>query len=162
MGGREARVTRKVASLRLMKQVWPEIEEDTFKWFEGRGQWREPTEHIILKDFLPWLYKEVDSALSKKEIAEGMVDDVLAGALALQQQTEAAAVKAEEEKQAALAAEEAAKAKQGLIRIFLQAKSLGLDEDGTIGPIEVSEADTIADVESKIQAFLTENSIDVQ
>jgi len=162
---REESVRRKVASLRLMKQVWPEIAEDTFQWFEGRGQWREPTAHVILKDFLPWLYSEVDDALTKKEQAEAMVEDVIKGALAAQEAKESAIKQAEADKlaaaEAAKAAEEAAKAAKGYIRIFLQAKSLGLDEDRTVGPIEVSAEDTIADVEAKIKAFLAAEGIEV-
>jgi len=159
---REESVRRKVASLRLMKQVWPEIAEETYGYFEGRGQWREPTAHAIFKDFLPWLYSEVDSSLTKKEQAHAVVDDLIHGAIAAQAAIAEQIAANEKAKAEAKAAEEAAKAKTGIIRVFLQAKSLGLEEDATVGPIEVGPEDTIADVEAKIKAFLEAEGIEVE
>ena len=56
---RELVVRRKVASIRLMKQVWPEMAEDVFKGFEDRGRWCDPVTFDIRKNFLPWLFTEV-------------------------------------------------------------------------------------------------------
>jgi len=156
---RQDRVRSKVASLRLMKQVWPEVIEGAARGLEEIGTWRSPITHVIRRDVLPWLYQQVDEELHRKREAEKLVDDLLHFTMVAHEEAASARIA---EQHAAREAEKRKAEKRGWIRIFLQASSLGIEEDQMVGPIQVSETDTIEDVEAKIAEWLTANDIKVE
>jgi len=155
----QAAVRQKVAALRLMKQVWPELQENASRSLESIGRWRTPVTHVIRSDFLPWLYQETDRALQQRHLGEQLLDDMLVRIVA--EHEDRTRPVCEERRQAREAAEAERKEREGRVRIFLQASSLGLEEDQVVGPIKVSVQDSIKDVEDKIAAWLQENGIQV-
>jgi len=154
---REQAVREKVCAVRLMAQCWPRsIRDATYDQLEASGSWCTPTVRQVRGDVLPWLYSETALALQRGAVAEGLVEDVIASAIA--QQTAVATEVLAERKALAEEAKKAAKS-SGWVRIFLDGASLGLEEDALVGPIQVSGGDTIADVEVKITAWLEANGI---
>lgn len=158
---RHDQVRHKVASSRLMKQVWPELKNGTFEWFEARGAWGTPITHTIRQQFMPWLYDQVDDAITKEFSAKSIVDNMLEDALKAQAAVEEAHRIARVE-QMRLQKEEEAKAfekARGSIQIFIQAESVDLQPDQVIGPIEVRGDLSVAEVELRVLAWLKEHDI---
>jgi hypothetical protein len=139
---REAIVREKVASVRLLKQVWPEILESSCVDLESKGTWCDPTTADIRAHVLPWLYSEVATDLDRTRNAKALADRLIKGALEKQSELQK------------LNEAEAEKAMSTWVRIFIDGSSLGLEQDTMVGPIELGTKDTIADLEMKIVDWL--------
>lgn len=157
---REKVVREKVASVRLMKQNWPVVLEQTAQGLESLGVWVDSVTWQVRGDFLPWVYEGVTKELDGRAAAGKIVDSMLEGALVAQEQKQRSASgkgaagggSTEFEKRKAA----------GWVRVFLEAKSLGLEKDTVVGPIKVEAYDTVADMERKIQAWLLDQGLTVQ
>eukprot|EP00615_Pteridomonas_danica_P004477 CAMPEP_0114349310 /NCGR_PEP_ID=MMETSP0101-20121206/15442_1 /TAXON_ID=38822 ORGANISM="Pteridomonas danica, Strain PT" /NCGR_SAMPLE_ID=MMETSP0101 /ASSEMBLY_ACC=CAM_ASM_000211 /LENGTH=447 /DNA_ID=CAMNT_0001487831 /DNA_START=13 /DNA_END=1353 /DNA_ORIENTATION=+ len=139
---REAIAREKVASVRLMKQVWPDILESACLELETKGTWCDPTTAAIRSEVLPWLYSEVATNIDNSRNARALADTLIKSALTQQFELQKANEK------------EAEKAMSTWVRIFIDGSSLGLEQDTMVGPIEVRPKDTIADLEGKIVNWL--------
>jgi hypothetical protein len=144
---REAVVREKVASVRLLKQVWPDILQSACVDLESRGTWCDPTTATIRRDVLPWLYSEVASEIDQREGAKAVVDSLVKAALVKQSQLQSKHQK------------EVDKAMSTWVRIFIDGSSMGLERDTMVGPIQVGPRDTIADLEGKIVDWLKEKGM---
>lgn len=144
---RESEVRQKVCAVQLMRQCWADTAEGAMRSLEAKGQWHDPTTHQIRADVLPWLYAEVDSGLKARRAAMELADTLLADALAF----------------AAQAAWEGKTTEEGKtwVRVFLEASSLGLEEDTVVGPILVDPKDSTADLERKVAAWLRKEGLKV-
>jgi BMFP domain-containing protein YqiC len=149
---REKSVREKVASVRLMKQNWPVVFEHTAQALESVGTWVDPITWQIRGDFMPWVYAGVTTELDGRGLGGAVLDSVLECACAAQEKAQRLAKASEEERNSP----------GGWVRVFLEAKSLGLEEDTVVGPIKVDPNDTIADLERKIQGWLFEQGLSVQ
>jgi len=144
---RQQRLREKVCATAMLRQVWPQVVEGAYSDLEAIGAWCPPTVFAIRAEVLPWVYEGVEAALDRQDAAVAAVDALLESALA------------EAERLSKPPAGEGPAGgllgpTGGWVRIFLEAASLGLEEDTVVGPIEVKEGDTIADVEGKIAGWL--------
>jgi hypothetical protein len=151
--GREQRLREKVCATAMLKQVWPSVNEAAFTELEDIGVWCDPTVYAVRADFLPWVYEGVAAALDNADASAYVVDRLLEGAFADAARQSAAAAPGGDLLGLG--------PKGGWVRLFLEATSLGLEEDTVVGPIEVKEGDTIADVEGKIAAWLVQEGLKV-
>mmetsp|Transcript_21095 Transcript_21095/g.47585 ORF Transcript_21095/g.47585 Transcript_21095/m.47585 type:complete len:239 (+) Transcript_21095:1054-1770(+) len=157
---REKSLREKVAATRMFKQAWPGMVEDASQELEAlSGAWCPPTVRQIRGDFLPWVYAAISRELDARDLAGQLLDSVLLGSSARHVELSAKGVKAQAEARArALKAKE----KPTMLRVFLEAASLGLEEDTVVGPVEVFQEDTIKDVEQKITKWLFSQGISLK
>jgi len=148
---REKAVREKVASVRLLKQNWPVVLEQTTQHLESLGVWVNPVVWQVRGDFLPWMYEGIAKELDGREAAGRVIDSLMADAMLAQE-------RANDRSGGAGRAQKAT----SWVRVFLEAKSLGLEEDTVVGPIKVEANDTIADLERKIQHWLVEQGLSVK
>mmetsp|Transcript_9226 Transcript_9226/g.18506 ORF Transcript_9226/g.18506 Transcript_9226/m.18506 type:complete len:419 (+) Transcript_9226:217-1473(+) len=151
-------VRAKVAAVRMMREILPSTRDDIYDEKVKSGEW---VVDDIKSTFMPWLMDSVAQALDGRAKGMAVVDSVIKEALALAVVKEKRA-KDEEAEKIRLAAEEELKKRQsriGKVKINITASTLGLEEDKVVGPLEITGKDTVADLEEKIKAWLTEAEV---
>ena len=152
---REKRLARKLASLQLVRQLMPHVVEQSFGYAEKRGQWVSPTVHDVRADFLPWLYGQVEDKMAQRKLAEDLAANVVEAALSAQraaQEAKAAEVAAKAAAAAAAAAAEK-EARDAARTTLISIRYL----ENSIGPISVLGATTVAELETKVIEWITDD-----
>ncbi len=148
-----AALRAKVCAVRMMKEVLPVKKAEIYEGKVKSGEWIVDDIKTI---FMPWLLAAVEEKISSRSAGHAIIDGVIEYALQYAVNAEASAKKEEEARLASIAEAEAAarRARVGKVKINITAESLGLAEDKSVGPIEITGADTVGDLEEKILSWL--------
>ena len=151
-------VRAKVAAVRCMKQILPNMLGEVYQGKVDRGEW---VENDIASAFLPWLYASVEERMEGMRRGSELLDDVIVFSLEKAKALEKAAQEAEEQRLKELEEAKARlrAARMGKVKINITAGSVGLTEDKVVGPLDITGSDTVRDLEEKIKAWLTEEGI---
>ncbi|GMI07608.1 hypothetical protein TrRE_jg2751 [Triparma retinervis] len=151
-------VRAKVAAVRCMKQILPNMLGEVYQGKVDRGEW---VENDIASAFLPWLIKSVEENIEGKRRGSELLDDVIVFSLEKAKSMEKAAREAEEQrlKELSSAAARLRAARVGKVKINITAGSVGLAADKVVGPLDITGSDTVRDLEDKIKAWLTDEGI---
>ncbi|GMH80985.1 hypothetical protein TrST_g11845 [Triparma strigata] len=151
-------VRAKVAAVRMMKEVLPSTRDRIYEEKIKAGEWVIDTINSV---FMPWLYSEVTGVIEGKKKGEEVMDGVIRAALSAAVAKEEAAKAAEAARLAKIEEDRLEKLKNrvGKVKINITASTLGLEEDKVVGPLEITGRDTVADLEKKIKAWLTEAEV---
>ena len=143
----------KVAAVRMMKQILPVMKVDIYGKEVKAKRW---IVNDIGTDFMPWLYAGVTGVLAGRKLGGECVDE---GIMRMLEVANVAAEAGGVRREAIRVAEEkrvegVRRARKGKVKINITASSLGLSEDKVVGPIEITGADTVGDLEVKITDWL--------
>jgi len=114
-----------------------------------------PTVHDVRADFLPWLYGQVEDKMAQRKLAEDLAANVVEAALSAQraaQEAKAAEVAAKAAAAAAAAAAEK-EARDAARTTLISIRYL----ENSIGPISVLGATTVAELETKVIEWITDD-----
>ncbi|GMI51702.1 hypothetical protein TeGR_g7430 [Tetraparma gracilis] len=151
--GRDA-LRMKVAAVRMMKQCLPVMQAGVYEEEVRAGRW---VVSDIGQDFVPWLLEAVRGRLEDKRRGGEVVDGAIRAALERARNVEAGARAERERLRKEEEAAEAARrrARVGKVKINITAAALSMKEDKQVGPVEITGADTVGDLEAKILDWLT-------
>eukprot|EP01041_Mallomonas_annulata_P003403 gene3403-6755_t len=145
---KQRKVKRTVASSRAMKEIYPSILQEAADELFLEGIWKVQEKEDMVDVEIPALMVEAKKKMKRYAIAEMILDELLLEAQKLYDNTPVYIPPP--------------KPRRLVIRIVLLAENVGTDNDVSLGPFAVSEADTVGSVEKRIEDEIKRRKVVLQ